>query len=70
MEQDQEKALIEIESCIYMFSHFLDRHEGVPKEAKELINVMTKLPLEVVQVRRSVIDLIGTLSPYLNNLAS
>ena len=70
MGSNQEKAILEIESCIYLFSHVLDKHKDVPKGAKELITLMNSLPLDIVQVRRSVIDLIGSLSPYLHNLAT
>lgn len=70
MESDQEKAILEMESCIYLFAHFLDNQEDIPKTAVNLIPLMSSLPLEIVQVRRSIIDLIGTLSPYLNTLAS
>lgn len=65
METEQEKAILELESCMYLFVHFLDGQKDIPKSANGLIGLMSNLPLEVVQVRRTVIDLISTLSPYL-----
>ncbi len=69
MESDREKATLEIESSLFVVSNFLDNHNDLPPSASDLIEVMKMLPLEVVQLRRTVLDLITTLSPYASFIA-
>ena len=69
IESQQEQALLEIESCIYLTTHVLDGHDDIPDSAKGLMKLIPQLPLNLVQIRRSVLDLIGSISRYFNSLA-